>query len=62
MGLRGVFISKGGVRGHLTFLGTKDRETAGWFHAPSTETGVFCFFCRGAGLFYLPWREKILLL
>lgn len=27
MGLRGVFISKGDVRGHLTFLGTKDRNS-----------------------------------
>lgn len=27
MGLRGVLISRGDVRGHLTFLGTKDRSS-----------------------------------
>lgn len=37
MGLRGVFISKGHVCGHSTFLGTKDDEAAGWFMLPEPK-------------------------
>lgn len=58
MGLRGVFISKGHVCGHSTFLRTKDSEVAGWFMLPEPKQDFFCH--GGRGLFYPPWENNCL--
>lgn len=55
MGLRGVFISRGGRSWASNIPWHKGAKQRGGFTLPQPKQG---FFCRAAGLLYLPWREK----